>query len=445
MSGAQPPITGKGRPRGSSGFGWRAFFQHSQTPVFVVGKGRRLRFANTAWEKLTGVPLSEALGMACSARRAGSALQATLAPTPEAMAGRADRARRPAPPAKNGPPWWDITFVPLAGESGIFGVVGFIQVFGEPVPAAAKRVPASVAELRAARAAHFSFDLLESPALATAHFVSQARLAAQVYAPLWLVGERGSGKETAARAIHHSGPNRERAFVSVDCAGLQPYLIESALFGLGGVAASERVGTLYLKEPTALPRDLQQKLADHVAEHPQLRLACGSEHTAAHAVSTGALVPVFQTALSALELRVPPLRDRLDDLPRLAARMVPNRALDSAALVVLQAHTWPGNLRELADVLRDAAARAPDGPILREHLPLVMRVKADAPRAAPAKPLELDAILEAVEKRLIALALAKCNQNQTDAAALLGVFRTRLSRRIEALGLQQKKPEGGAP
>jgi transcriptional regulator with PAS, ATPase and Fis domain len=440
-----PPNAGKGRPRGSGGFGWRAFFQHSATPVFVIGKGRRLRFANAAWEKLTGIALSEALGMACSAKRTGTALQAALAPTPEALAGRADRARRPAPPAKNGPPWWDITFAPLAGESGVFGVVGFIQVVGAPVPAAAKRVPASVAELRAARAAHFALDLLDGPARATAHFVSQARLAAQVLAPLWLVGERGSGKETAARAIHHSGPNRESAFVAIDCAGLQPYLIESALFGLGGVAASERVGTLYLKEPTALPRDLQQKLADHAAAHPQLRLACGSEHTAASAVSGGALVPVFQTALSALELLVPPLRERLDDLPRLAARAVPGRALDPAALAVLQAHKWPGNLRELTDVLTDAAARAPDGPILREHLPLVMRVKADAPRAAPAKPLELDAILEAVEKRLVALALAKTNQNQTDAAALLGVFRARLARRIEALGLAPKKPEGGAP
>lgn len=445
MSGAQsqPPPSGKGRPRGSGGFGWRAFFQHSATPVYVVGKGGRLRFANAAWEQLTGVPLSEALGMACSARRSGTALQAALAPTPEARAGRADRARRPAPPAKNGPPWWDITFAPLAGATGIYGIVGFVQVVGEPVPAAAKRVPAAVAELRAARAAHYALDLLDGPAPATAQFVTQARLAAQVSAPLWLVGERGTGKETAARAIHTAGPHRDRAFVAVDCAGLQPYLIESALFGLGGVGASERVGTLYLKDPAALPRDLQQALADHAAEHPHLRLACGSAHTAAEGVASGALVPAFQTALCALELRVPPLRARLDDLPRLAARVVPGRPLDPAALAVLRAHPWPGNLRELVEVLRGAAARAPEGPIAREHLPLALRVRADAPRAEPAKPLELDALLEAVEKRLVALALAKTNRNQTEAAALLGVFRARLARRIDALGLNPTKPAGG--
>ena len=141
-----------------------------------------------------------------------------------------------------------------------------------------------------------------------------------------------------------------------------------------------------------------------------------------------ALVPAYQTLLSAFELRVPPLRDRLDDLPRLAARIVPDRPLDAAALAVLRAHPWPGNLRELAEVLHEAASTGQAGPILREHLPLDLRVRSETPRTPPAKPLNLDAILEAVEKRLIQLALRKANNNQTEAAELLGVFRARLRR-----------------
>src|SRR5437763_15370318 len=143
MSNPKPP-SGKGRPRGSGGFGWRAFFQHSTTPVFVLGKTKRLRYANPAWEKLTGVKLADALGTVCSARRTSTPLQAALAPTPEALAGRADRARRPAPPNRSGPPWWDVTFAPLGGAApgpreasptgpgnqAPFGIVGFVAVVG---------------------------------------------------------------------------------------------------------------------------------------------------------------------------------------------------------------------------------------------------------------------------------------------------------------------------
>lgn len=434
MSLPPPPPSGKGRPRGSGGFAWRAFFHHSATPVFVLGKTRRLRYANPAWEKLAGVTLAEALGMVCSQRRHSTPLAAALAPTPEARAGRPDRARKPAPPGRNGPPWWDVTFVPLAGETELVGIVGFVAVVGEPVPAAARKVPAGVAALRDRHAAHFGLDLLAGESLASARLVAQARLAASVAAPVWVVGEPGSGKETAARVVHHTSALRDRAFVAVDCGGLQPYLIESMLFGHGGLSASERVGTVYLKEPAALPLDLQQRLADHFTENPGTRLVCGSERAAQDAVAAGALVPAFQTALSAFELHVPPLRERLDDLPRIATRVL-NRTLDPAALAVLRGHPWPGNLRELIEALHEAAAASPSGPILREHLPHELRVAEGLTKSPPPKSLNLEATLEAVERRLIELALRKADNNQTRAAELLGVFRAKLWRRLDALGI----------
>src|SRR5262245_5781003 len=425
MSKPQKP-SGKGRPRGSGGFAWRAFFQQSATPVFVLGKNRRLRFANAAWEKLTGVKLADALGMVCSARRHSTPLAAAMAPTPEALAGRADRARRPAPPGRNGPPWWDVTFAPLSGDDGMFGIVGFVAVVGEPVPAAAKKIPPSVAALRDRHAAHFSLDLLTGESPAAARLVSQVRLAAQVSAPVWILGEPGSGKETVARVIHHTGPQRDRAFVGIDCAGLQPYLVESLLFGQSGLAGSHRLGTVYLKEPAALSRDMQQKVADQLTEQIGTRLICGSTRTAAEAVAAGELVSVYHTVLSAFELKVPPLRDRLDDLPRFASRILPERTFDPAALAVLQAHAWPVNLRELAEVLTGAGVSAQTGPVLRGHLPFNMRTRAGLTPPTPPKPLDLDAILEAVEKRLIQLALSKTKNHQTETAELLGIFRARL-------------------
>jgi len=433
-----PEPNRKGRPKGSGSFAWRAFFQHSTTPVFVLGKGRRLRFANGACEKLIGMKLAEALGMVCSERRHSSPLAAALAPTPEAQAGKPDKVRRAAPTGRSGPPWWDISFMPLSGEDGLYGIVGTIAVVGETIPAAARRVPASIATLREKHAGHFSFDLFAGTSPATVRLLAQLRHAAESTAPLWLVGERGSGKETAARAIHHASRRRNAAFFGLDCAGLQPYLLESLLFGHGGILGADHVGTLYLKDPSALPRDLQQRLADLFTQNAPgtPRLISGGSRTAGGAVAAGKLVPDFHTALSVLEITVPPLRDRFTDLPRLVAHALPGVVVESAVLDVLRAQPWPGNIRELADTLIDAATTANGGPLKAEHLPRELRVRAGIdPPLVPPKPLKLDPILEAVEKRLIELVLRKTNNHQTLAAEQLGIFRARLWNRLTALGI----------
>jgi DNA-binding NtrC family response regulator len=225
--------------------------------------------------------------------------------------------------------------------------------------------------------------------------------------------------------------------VAIDGAGLQPFLVEGLLFGHGGLLASGQVGTLYLKEPAALPRDLQQKLADYLAETPTApRLISGSTRTASEEVAAGLLVGEFHTALAVLELRVPPLRERIVDLPRFASRLVPDVKIDAEALEVLRVQPWAGNLRELALSLGEAASSANGGPVKREHLPREFQVRAGLEPPAPApKAITLDPALEAVEKRLIELALQRANNNQTEAAELLGIFRARLWRRLEALGI----------
>ena len=197
MADKTPPK--KGRPRGSGSFPWRAFFHQSTTPVFVLGGGRRLRYANPAWEKLTGTALADALGMVCSARRHSSPLAAALAPTPEVQC----RQARHRPPcstrARAGTQWWDIAFAPLAGAEGLYGIVGFITVVGESAPHAARKLPASLVALREKHGAHYSLDLFAGSSPAAERFQAQLRHAAQSSAPVWLLGEPGSGKETAAQ------------------------------------------------------------------------------------------------------------------------------------------------------------------------------------------------------------------------------------------------------
>ena len=263
---------------------------------------------------------------------------------------------------------------------------------------------------------------------------------------LIVTGEPGSGKETTARVIHHAGTQRERAFVGIECAGLQPYLVESLLSGHGGLLGSDRVGTVYLKDPAALPRDLQQQLAEVFADpKPSTpRLICGSARPAAEDARDRGLIPDFHASLAVLELRVPPLRERPDDIARIVIRLLepvthPKAAIagiDPSFFEVLAAYPWPGNLRELRGVLTQAVVAAGTGRVTREHLPWDLRSRAGLEGPAPAEAsIKLDPILEAVEKRLIRLALRKANNHQTEAAELLGIFRARLWRRLEALGI----------
>jgi transcriptional regulator with PAS, ATPase and Fis domain len=438
MSDPAPPEPDD-RPR----FAWRAFFHKATVPVFVVGPTRRLRYANPAWEKLTGKPLTKIRGMRVSARRSASPLGQALAAPPEVWAGQTARSRRPVPPAESGPPWWDVTFVPLPGDGRMLGVIGLVSPVGERARGGPKVSPA-LADLRREHAAAYPFELFAGPSPASERLLNQARLAAQVTAPVWIVGEPGSGKETLARVIHHNSPTRERAFLGLDCAGLQPALVESLLFGKGSLAGSGRLGTVYLKDPAALPANLQDRLAGlHTAAKANLpRLVCGSARPAVEEVRAGRLIPPFHTALAVLELRLPPLRERLDDLPAVTDRLL-DRFADKPAVAedvwsVLRSYDWPANLRELADVLGQAVRRAEGGPVTRDHLPRLVREKhliASEPHPAAGKTWTLDGVLEAVEKRLIELALRKTGNSQTEAAELLGVFRARLWRRMEALAI----------
>jgi DNA-binding NtrC family response regulator len=315
-------------------------------------------------------------------------------------------------------------------------------VVGEPVRAAARVIPAAVAAVRETHAAAFTPDVFPQ------RLAAQLRLAGQTAAPVWLVGEPGSGKQMAARAIHHAGAAREKMFVRVGCGELQPYLVESLFWGHGGLAGTDRVGTVYLADPAALSRDVQQQLLDlFTDDRPGTpRLVCGSPRPAAADVTAGRLLPEFHTQLSVLELTVPPLRERAAELPLIASRLLERLGappdIDPAALEVLAAQPWPGNVRELADAISDAVAAGT--PVKREHLPRALRVRAGLETPAAEPPLTLAPALEAIEKNYIRRALDRAGGNATRAAALLGLSRGALLRRMEAFGLDRVPDEPSA-
>lgn len=414
-----------------SRFAWRTLFARSRTAVFVVGGDRKLRYANPAWEQLTGKTLSVVRGSKFSAVRKSAS---PLAPPPEVWAGQFARVRRAAPGRTDGPPWWDLTFVPLLGDGDhrVLAVVGTLTVVGVAPSLPRVKVPEQLAALRATHADFYTFDRLGGPSPTSERLVSQVRAAAIGEMPVWLTGEAGTGKETVARTIHHNGPRRERAFVGLVCGGLQPYLIDGLLFGKGGAAGGRVVGTLYLKNPHELPPAAQAKVLAWCDGAAGPRLICGATTPAAELVAGGKLARPFHTRFAAFEITVPPLRTRLDDLPRLVDLLGGPRP-SADVLTMLKAYTWPGNLRELADVL----AKADGGPLTKDRLPRVIRERhliASLPPAPPPPP-KLDDVLAEVERRLIVIALAEADGNQTLAADRLGVPRGRLVRRMAALGL----------
>jgi DNA-binding NtrC family response regulator len=419
---------------------WPVLFQQATQACFVLSAAKRIRFVNAAWEAVTGVSSADAVGRACLRRGPTADVFRTLAPSPEASKGSVATVRRAVPPKGLGPPWWDVTFVPLKSADGIGGYLGLIAVVPSDTPGVKAHVPQDAAAVRDAHGRSFDIDLVTGTGPAAERFANQVRHAAQSAAPLWLTGEPGSGKETVARVVHHSGPRRDKAFFGVDCAGTPGFLLDAILFGRGSAGESGRLGTIYLKDPSAFPRDVQRHLVTWLSgPGAAVRVICGSAGPAAAGVAKGSLIPEFESQLAVLELRVPPLRERRPDVPPIVLRLLArngSRTISPEALDVLSHDPWPGNVRELEDVLVGAAG---EGPIRPEHLPRYVRQRAalaasPPPQAEPGP--KLDDVLADVEKRLLAVALASTHGNATRAAEWLGIARTRFLRRAEALGVR---------
>jgi transcriptional regulator with PAS, ATPase and Fis domain len=437
-------------PRGT----WAALFQQTTEPVFLLNPRRRLRYVNRAFETVTKAHAEAVIHEYCHPRKIQKdmpatrrALLQTLAPPPEVMAGRVMCVRRPVPPAKLGPPWWDINFVPLRDGDKLIGIVGLIVPVGVPASTAGgKGLSADLIALRQQVVERCSLALFESDSAAARHLHTRAKLAASTFAPVWLTGGPGTGKESLARAIHYHGTTRELAFAGVDCGGLQPYLIRSLLFGHNGLAETGRVGTIYLKSPESLPPDLQMELiewAELLAD--QCRVIVGTTGKAE-------LPAEFRAAFGVIDLHLPALVERKNDLPGLLTASLEvevgsaKPGMSQEAMAVLTSYEWPGNFRELHEVLRGAIRRANGVRIEAGHLPLAIRravtdAKATPPTIRPPRQPKLGEVLEQVERRMIELALKKSRGDQTAAAELLGVYRSRLVRRVKALALGEPSDE----
>jgi two-component system response regulator PilR (NtrC family) len=306
---------------------------------------------------------------------------------------------------------------------------------------------------------------------------------ARTQAPVCITGESGSGKELAARLIHLGGARREQPFVPVNCGAIAESLMESELFGYrkgaftgaaqdrDGFFQAAHGGTLFLDEVAELPLNMQVLLLRAIQEKRvrkvgateeqavDVRIISATHQSLAALAESGRFRRDLFYRLNVIELKMPPLRDCREDIGMIAegvlARLAqqgggPPRRLSPAALAELAAYDFPGNVRELENILERAVALSEASEIepgdLRLH-PLVPAPEGpSAPAAAGGMPdaggSTLPAYLDRVEREAILAALAKTGFNRTAAARLLGVtFRT-LRYRMQRLGIRDPGQDG---
>jgi two-component system response regulator PilR (NtrC family) len=290
---------------------------------------------------------------------------------------------------------------------------------------------------------------------------------ARTQAPVYISGESGTGKELAARLIHENGARRERPFVPVNCGAIPENLMESEFFGYKkgaftgaaedreGFFQAANGGTLFLDEVADLPLAMQVKLLRAIQEKrvrkvgaPQedpvdVRIICATHQKLAQLVAAGRFRQDLFYRINVIELAMPALRECRDDIGLIATAILERLAAQSGgaparltppAMDELKRYDFPGNIRELENILERALALSGSTEIVVEDLHL--SAPAGAEQDGDANAGALPDYLDSIERKAILEALGKTGFNRTAAAKLLGITFRQLRYRMQRLGIK---------
>ncbi|MNZ35879.1 Formate hydrogenlyase transcriptional activator [compost metagenome] len=331
---------------------------------------------------------------------------------------------------------------------------------------------ASTRSLLQARQAKYSFGHFIGTSAASLEVKRRARRGAASEAPVLLLGETGTGKELLAHAIHSASPRAHKPFVSINAAAIPENLLEAEFFGTapGAYTGADRKGrpgklqiaqggTLFLDEIGDMPLNLQSKLLRVLQEkefepvgsneviRSDIRLIAATSIDLDSAVRNGRFRADLYYRINVLPIEIPPLRERLEDLPRLCQAILEDlcesgharHELDASAIEQLRQHAWPGNVRELRNLLERAVLLSDqpqlDAAAVRTALGVLQPAEAPAHAAMLAPGEDFQGARERFERELIAGILADHQGNVVEAAKRLGLGRSTLYKKMAALGL----------
>ena len=361
---------------------------------------------------------------------------------------------------------------------GVYGQVIFKDV--SEVKALAKqlsyletKVRAYQTELLDLRATRYTFDTIIGKSREIQYLKDQARQASKNDSTVLITGESGTGKELFAQSIHQASDRRVYPFIRINCAAIPKDLLESELFGyeagaFTGAKAKGKTGkfeladkgTIFLDEVGDLPLEMQPKLLRVLEEkeferiggtkiiRPDFRVICATNQDLEALMAHGRFRSDLFYRLNVLPIDILPLRERPEDILPIALHLlekmtreanVPEKRIEKEAQKELTHHHWPGNIRELSNVL-ERAMYASDAPVIyKGDLPFSMAFsakKAVSPDRSNLKTAKNQAQIKAIYQ-----ALAKTNYNKAEAARLLGIHRTLLYRKMKEFDISLRPSE----
>ena len=429
--------------------------------VFTVDRDWLVTSFNRAAEEITGIPRHEAIGRPCS----------------EVL--RSDMCGEHCPLART-----------LRDGKPIIGRAGyFIDADGNRIPISISTAVLRDADNRIVGGAETFRDLSEIEALRqelagrsqVGELTSRSPVMQRLFdflpaiaaspSTVLILGETGTGKELAARTIHDLSPRSQGPFIAVNCAALPDTLLESELFGYKAGAftgatrdkpgrfALARGGTIFLDEIGEIAPALQVKLLRVLQERSyeplgavrsettNARVVVATNRDLAGLVKSGLFREDLFYRVNVVRIELPPLRRRKEDIPLLVDRFIDrfNRrqrksvcGLSADALSLLMAHDWPGNIRELENLVERAFILCTDGDIDVGHLPAELLTD----DLAAGRATDLRTVHTILDARAIEAALARNGYNRLAAARDLGIHKTTLFRRIRKLGIDLPKQDG---
>ncbi len=430
--------------------------------VFTVDLDWRITSFNAAAERITGVTRGETLGRHCC-----DVFRASICETECALKG-AHRTGRPVVSKAVYIVRADGERIPISVSAALLKdehgrVIGGVETF---------RDLSQVEELRKELEGRYTFADLVGRSAAMQRLFELLPQVADSAATVLIEGESGTGKELVARAIHNLSPRGKRRFVAINCGALPDTLLESELFGYkagaftdakrdkpGRLAVADR-GTLFLDEigdvspamQTRLLRVLQERVYEPLGSvEPvpvDVRIVAATHRDLDELVRAGKFRDDLYYRINVVRLRLPPLRERREDIPLLVDRFVTRFSrvqnkdivgVSDAALAILMAHDYPGNVRELENIIEHAFVLCRGGLIEPQHLPPALH------GAAGQLPRRLKTALTLAELEAIHIsdALRRHRGNRAAAARELGINPSTLFRKLKTLGICDAGPAKG--